>query len=81
MKTFGEVFAHYIPDLSPKLARGVIEHLSINTQRRELITDLSLEAVLDKPVILAAQAQLRTALQLAKVLIRTHYPALQYGAE
>ncbi len=81
MKTFGEVFAHYIPDLSPKLAQGVIENLSINTQRRELITDLSFEAVLDKPVILAAQAQLRTALQLAKVLIHPHYPARQFGAE
>lgn len=75
MKTFGELFGNYIPDLTGELAQGLIEHLSINTQRRELITDLSFVNVLDKSVILAAQTQLRGALQLTQVMIRPHYPA------
>ena len=79
MKTFGELFGNYIPDLTGELAQGLIEHLSINTQRRELITDLSFVNVLDKSVILAAQTQLRGALQLTQVMIRPHYPADRFG--
>ena len=37
MKTFGEVFGAYIPEMTRQLAEGTIERLQIRTAQRELI--------------------------------------------
>lgn len=52
-------------------------HLHIHTQRRELTAQLRFANVLEKSVLLQVQAQLRTALQLGRVLLLPRYPADQ----
>ena len=81
MKTFGEVFGAYIPEMTRQLAEGTIERLQIRTAQRELIALLRFPSVLEKSTLLAAQKVLRQTLRLDRVLLSPRYPAEAFTAD
>ena len=81
MKTFGEVFGAYIPEMTRQLAEGTIERLQIRTAQRELIALLRFPSVLEKSTLLAAQKMLRQTLRLERVLLSPRYPAEAFTAD